>query len=349
MLAKLKEYLYNNIYINIVQSSKNTKIYVEEINHKGHVENIEEVFKSSEKTEIYEFISLYMRKSPINYISILDPSLSQGAAPTCSSHDIGIYCDIDDIESVCIDQTWSYYTSKLDLLEIKGRYKKTGLDFVFSPFYMLKDFFADKVKGEISLYILVNEDYMALSVFEHSKLKFASLLDMQQEDDSDDELVMDVDDEEELILEEIENNSVDLDGIDVDDDIDALDDFDDLDDLDSFDDIDDFDEEDEKEELFSSTEKPVEDVVEQDSFGEDYHRFSLIQSAINTFYKDPKFEGEFIQNAYIADGVSMSPEFKKFLEEEMFFNVVIRKIDIAQELCDLAKAEKNEIQLYKAS
>ncbi|WP_373069754.1 hypothetical protein [Sulfurimonas sp.] len=340
MLDKLKKYLYNNIYINIVQSSKNTKIYVEEVSHDGSSENYEEVIKSSEKSDIYEFINFCMRKSPISYISLLDPSLSQGAAPTCSLDDIKKYCELDDHEYVCVDSNWTYYTPKLDLLEIKGRYKKTGLDFIFSPFYMLKNFFADKVKGEISLYILVNEDYMALSIFDSSKLKFASLLDMQQDDEGDDELVMDVDDEEELILEELENNSVDLEGIDVDDDIDALDDFDDLDDLDSFDDIDDFDEEDEKDDVFASTEKPLEDIVEQNTFGEDYHRFSLIQSAVNTFYKDPKFDGDFIQNAFIADGIALSPEFKRFLEEEMFLNVVVRKIDIAQELCELAKAEK---------
>ena len=180
---------------------------------------------------------------------------------------------------------------------------------------------------------------MALSVFESSKLLFASLLDMQKDDDSNDELIMDVDDDEELILDDIKNNSVDLEDIDVDD-IEGLDEIDELDDLDTFDDMDDFDASDEHEEHLSMSDKQMEDSVEQNSFGEDYHRFSLIQSAVNTFYKDSKFESKFIQSVYVADGIGLSNEFKKFLEEEMFLSVFIRKMDIAQELSELAKAEK---------
>lgn len=339
MLSKFKTYLYNNIYINIVQSSKDTCIYVEEIDYKGLSNNYEEIFNTSNKSEIYEYIKTFINRSPINYVSILDPSLTQGAAPTCSHHEIKKYCTLEEFEQICVDDKWSYYTSKLDLLDIQGRYKKTGLDFIFSPFHMLHKFFADKTKGEISLFILVNEDYMALSVFESSKLLFASLLDMQKDDDSNDELIMDVDDDEELILDDIKNNSVDLEDIDVDD-IEGLDEIDELDDLETFDDMDDFDASDEHEEHLSMSDKQMEDSVEQNSFGEDYHRFSLIQSAVNTFYKDSKFESKFIQSVYVADGIGLSNEFKKFLEEEMFLSVFIRKMDIAQELSELAKAEK---------
>jgi len=175
VLSKLKNYLYNKVYINIVQSSKDTQIYVEEIHHNGSSDNYEEVFNSSDKSDIYDYIKTFMNRSPINYISLLDPSLSQGAAPTCSSSEMKKYCDIGGLEHVCVDETWVYYTSKLDLLQIQGRYKKTGIDFIFSPFYMLHKFFADKIKEEIALFILVHEDYIALSVFENSKLLFASL------------------------------------------------------------------------------------------------------------------------------------------------------------------------------
>lgn len=339
MLSKLKKYLYNEVYINIVQSSKNTNIFVEELNINGPIHHYEESFSSSQKAEIYEYLKSFINRSPINYISILDPSLSQGAAPTCSSEEMKKFCELGEFEHVCVDDKWAYYTSKLDLLEIQGRYKKTGIDFIFSPFHMLQKFFKDKIKGEIALYILVNEDYMALSVFEDSNLLFASLLDMQTDDDSNDELLMDVDDNEELILDEIENNSVDLEDIDVDDDIEGLDELDDIDDLDTFDDIDDFDME-EPEDESSNEEKPLDDIIEQSSFGEDYQRFSLIQSAVNTFYKDSKFDSQFIQNVYVADGIGLSSEFKRFLEEEMFLSVFIRRLDIPQELCELAKVEK---------
>ncbi len=340
MFSSLKKHLYNNIYINILQNSNTLKVYVEELSYNGTSEIFEKIFKSSERSKMFEFALENMKKSPISYVSILDPSLSQGAAPACLKKDIEKYCELDDFEYVCVDKSWAFYTSKFDLLELKGRYKKTGLDFIFSPFLLLRNFYKDKIKNELSLFILVNEDYMSVCIFDRSQLKYASLLDLQQESASDDELIMDEDDEEELILDEIKNNSVDLEGIDVDDDIEGLDDFDELDDLDGFDDMDDFEDNGDMQEAPKESQMSVEDMVEGDGFGEDYHRFSLIQSAVGMFYKDPKFDGDFIQNAYIADGVSLSPEFKKFLEEEMFLNVVIRKIDLAQEICDLAKAEK---------
>jgi hypothetical protein len=340
----LKKLLYNEIYINIVQGSEKTDIYVEELVSKGSVIAHEESFNSSEKVKIYEYIISFVNRSPINYITILDPSLSQGAFPTCSSADMAQFCDLGANEHICVGKNWGYYTSKLDLLQLQGRYKKIGLDFVFSPFYMLQNFFKDKIEGELALYILVTEDYMALCVFENSNLKFASLQDMQKETDENDDLIMDVGDDDELLLADLEDeSSVDLDDIDIeddDDDIDGLDDIDDLDDFDSFDDMDDFTMDGSDDDTFSSTEKPLDDVIGQSTFGEDYHRFSLIQSAVNTFYKDSKYDGQFIQSVFVADGIGLNNEFKRFLEEEMFLNVFIRRLDIGQELCELAKVEK---------
>lgn len=344
-MFSLKKMLYNEIYINIVQGIENTYIYVEELNSKGTVAGYEEKFKTSDKAKIYEFINSFTHRSPLHYISILNPSLTQGAFPTCSSANIKQYCDLGANEHICVGKEWGYYTSKLDLLQLQSRYKKIGLDFVFSPFFILHNFFKDKIKDDIALYILVSEDYMTLCVFEESRLKFACLQDMQKDSDSesDDDLLMEVGDDEDLSLDDLDDSSVDLDNINIDDEedeLDGLDDIDELDDFDGFDDMDDFESGSSEEDTPSSTEKPLDDVVQNNTFGEDYHRFSLIQSSISTFYKDSKYDAEFIQNTFVADGIGLNNEFKRFLEEEMFLNVVIRKLDINQELSELAKVEK---------
>ena len=80
-------------------------------------------------------------------------------------------------------------------------------------------------------------------------------------------------------------------------------------------------------------------IQDSDGMNEDFQRFSLIQSAVNTFYKDEKFESEFIENIYIGDGVGVSSDLKRYLEEEMFLNVYIRHLDLAGELCTIAKME----------
>ncbi len=324
-----KNFLYTQIYINIIANTQETVIYVEELHSNGSSDNYEEVFNSTKKAEIYEYIQLFANKSPIHYISILDNSPSYGAISTCDAKE-------DNFEYICTPEGWSYYTSKIDLLELQGRYHKVGLDFVFSSFIILSNFFKDKISNDMAMYILINEDNLTLSIFENSKLFFAANLDMENKDsDLNDELLMDIDDEE----LDLENSvSVDLESINVDDDIDSLDEFDDIEDLDTFDDMDEFSQDVQEEDLVA--EKPSEDLLEdQSGFGVDYHRFSLIQSAVKNFYQDNKFDSKFIETVYIADSVGISNELKKFLEEEMFLNVFVRKMDLGHELCELAKVE----------
>ncbi|MCF6330529.1 MAG: hypothetical protein L3I99_03150 [Sulfurimonas sp.] len=328
MFKFLKKILYTQIYINIISNAKETVVYTEELHHNGSSDNYEEVFNSTNKEDIYEYIQSIAKKSPVHYISILDNSPSYGAIPTCSQEDKKLHYNVSDFNNICTPNEWSYYTSKADLLELQGRYHKVGLDFVFSPFIILSNFFKDKIASDIAMYILINEDNLTLSIFENNKLLFALNLDMQNQDlDSSDELLMDIDDEE-LNLDDLA--SIDLENIDVDDDIESINEFDDIEDLDTFD---------EMEEFSQDMAEDENTLDEQSDFGVDYHRFSLIQSAVNNFYQDKQLESKFIEIVYIADSVGVNSELKKFLEEEMFLSVYIRKMDLTHELCELSKAE----------
>jgi len=42
---------------------------------------------------------------------------------------------------------------------------------------------------------------------------------------------------------------------------------------------------------------------------------------------------------YIADGVGVTNDLKKYLEEEMFLNVYVRRAEIDAEVCELTKKE----------
>jgi hypothetical protein len=150
-----------------------------------------------------------------------------------------------------------------------------------------------------------------------------------------DELLMEssLDDGDEEISLGIDG--IDLEEIDIDDDSVGFDDFTNIEDLDDTDSIDEFSEEQEIREISAKEEQHV----SSDGFNEDYQRFSLIQSALSAFYKDPKYNSQFIENIYIADGVGVSGDLKNYLEEEMFLSVFIRKIDLGAALCDMAKAE----------
>jgi len=140
-----------------------------------------------------------------------------------------------------------------------------------------------------------------------------------------------------LLTNEIEDEALDLEmesGIDLED----IDVEDEGSELDSIEEIDEFDDsKDVEEELLESD--TVLEESDEGSFNEDYQRFSLIQTSIAHFYKDERYESKFLENMYIADGVNVTNDLKKYLEEEMFLNVYIRHTEIDAEVCELAKEE----------
>jgi len=227
---------------------------------------------------------------------------------------------------------------------IEKVYEKIGVDFIFSPFVVLANFFKDKINSHLAMFILIEEGAISLSIFNNSELLYGDYLDIEVEIGSDDLIMEDIlDDEDEDMDLGLDDESINLDDIDSIDDIDELDDFGDIADLDAIDDIDEFSEtKDVQAELEEREDiEEQEELSEDESVGlnEDYKRFILIQSSVNNFYKDEKYSSEFIENVYIADSIGLSSELKKFLEEEMFLNVYVRRIDLMHEVCEVAKME----------
>ncbi len=337
MLAKIFEALYLKVFVNIIVKRASTVVYIELYSKKGSVDNINAEFETIEVNEkLLEFITSYTRESPYYYIAVLDYSSLQGALPTCSKNKLPYYYDLSDCEYKCYDDKWAYYTSKSELYEIEKTYKAVGVDFIFSPFVVLAKFFKDKIGGHLALYALVQDSFVSIAVFENSKLLYAEHLDMNTSNEVDDILLTHDMEEEALDLEM--DDGIDLENIDVEDSGDAIEDLSDIEDLDAIEEIEDFDDaKDVEEELLESDD--VLDEADEGSFNEDYQRFSLIQTSIAHFYKDEKYESAFLENMYIADAVGVSSDLKKYLEEEMFFNVYIRHIEIDAEVCELTKEE----------
>ncbi len=333
--------LYLKVLVNIVLGHSKTIVYIEMLNKKDVVSFTEETFNETYfSIEMYEYIISYTKESPFFYISILDNSISQGAVPACSTKNILYYKDVSSCEYKCYKDKWTYYTEKSDIYDIEKAYEKIGVDFIFSPFIVLNNFFKDKVDSHFAMFILVEEDTLCLSVFDTSELLYAQYLNMDRE--VDDELIMEYSSLDLEAEEEAEEESIDLDDIDAIDDIDELDDFGDIADLDSIEDIDEFSEsKDIEEEEFSESKDDSEDASADGvaGFNEDYQRFLLIQSSINSFYKNEKYKSEFIENVYIADSIGVSGDLKKYLEEEMFLNVYVRQMHLPAEVCEIAKME----------
>ena len=333
MLGKLLESLYNKVFVNIVVNGSTTDVYIAIHAKRGVVDNIEDSFNTTKMSkEMLEFITSYTGESPFFYISILDISPSQGAIPTCSKNRLSYYYDISASEHKCHNENWTYYTSKSDLYDLERKYKDIGVDFVFSPFSVLANFFKDKIDSNLAMYILVQEEFISLSVFDNNELLFAQHLNMEHTHEGEDLLMYENDEELDL------DDGIDLEDIDVDDD-NPFDDFGDIQDLDSLEEIEEFsDNKDVEEEFYHEEEEKLADSS-VDGFNDDYQRFTLIQSSINHFYKDEKYESKFIESVYVADCVGISSDLKRYLEEEMFLNVYVRHVELAAEVSELATSE----------
>ncbi|SFV75584.1 hypothetical protein MNB_SM-3-999 [hydrothermal vent metagenome] len=344
MINRLFRLLYSTVFVNIVVQKATTLVYVEESFRKKVLRSEQKEFDTIVLSEDMKlFIEDAIKESPYYYISFLDNSKGQGALPVCSKKDAIFYKNIEADELLCVDNTFATYSLRDDLYDIEKIYQEVGIDFIFSPFVILYNIFKDKINGDIALFILLEEKELSLSIFQNSKLLYAKYItiDMEEENllleeemESLDEL--DEDFGEGDTLEELDN----LDDLDSLDEIGEVEDLDSLDDLDSFDTSEDLEEElnslETEEELASSetnTEKSI------DSFKEDYQRYIEIESAINQFYADEKYESDFVEKVYIADSLGVSRDLKRYLEEELFLSVYIRTINITLEVCKIAKME----------
>lgn len=336
MFNKLFASLYNKVFVNVVVSTTKSTVYVEVCTKDNVIESVEEVFDTNSlNSEMLEYISIYTAESPFFYVSFLDTAIDQGAIPTCVKNKIPYYADTTASISKCYDEKWTYHSSQEEIYSLERRYEKIGIDFIFSPFVVLANFFKDKTANSMAMFILVQDGHISLSIFNESELLYAQHLDLENSYKEDEILIYD-DTEDIDLLDE----GIDLDEVDAIEEIDSFEDFGDIEDLDGIEETEDFlESSDVEEEFHQENEEEELPIHEADGLNEDYQRFLLIQSSLSEYYKDTKYESEFVQNVYVADGVGISQDLKRYLEEEMFLDVYVRHIDLASSVCDLAKVE----------
>ena len=349
-LSGLIKKLYQQIFIGIVVQHTKMKVCVQLRKGKKLEKEISREFNISHATptaEANEFIKSYMDESPFTYVAVLNDTLTQGAIPTCSMHQAENFNDLASCVTVCNENKWMVYAEKSELNALQKRFLVNGLDFIFSPFFILSNFFSDKTESKTSLLVLIQDDYLSLCIFAEGELLFANHYATKEAID-DESMSADLEESagESLGFDlEDEDMSINLDEIDALDELDALDDLDnlqDLDDLDDLDEIEDFEES--LNEAVEESEVALEEAKTKydskiDNFSDDYKRFQLIQASLQQFYNDDKYDNQFVEETYIADACESGPDLIKFLEEELFVSAYKRSIDIDKELAKMAIQE----------
>jgi len=308
--------------------------------------------------EIEEFIKSMEDESVFCYTSVLNSAAAQGALPVATLHDAAEFEDISSTNLIKREsENWLVYTSNLELSSLQKHLAGIGLDLIISPYFVLTDFFSDKVNGKCSVYILNQNESLTMAVFDNGRLLYGNHFTfrekeeeeevtlgdddaMLQEDVDELDLSMDIDlesldDEEDEEDEEIEEDE--LDEIDDLDDLGELDDLQELDDLEEMEDMEDFTEETVSKPTASDSPEDVEAAMEGVDI--DFKRFESVNKALNIFYHDSRYKSDFVEDIYIADATDGCDDLIHFLEEELFLSVSRRSIDIAEVLTLLSKKE----------
>lgn len=289
--------------------------------------------------EMARYARKYSEETPYFYVSTLNPDPNQGALEGCSIHDIDDGEEMKGIRTLCRKQKWMLYTSEKELDALQKRFVKTGLDFVFSPFSVLERFFADKIAGKVAVYVLAQKDALSVAFFEEGRIEYANHYTMHRA-----ETEMTVGEAVgigfSVGVEEERGRGIHLDEIESLEDLEIIEDLDDLgniEDLDTLEEIVEFSEDEpvleEKRPQISFTKE------ENEGFNDDFYRFELIEKTLARFYNGEHCRNRFVETVYIADAYGSSSELKRYLEEELFVSVVVRKIDLGEEIIGLSLLE----------
>lgn len=340
------ERFYRKIFVAVISEENGHDVTVVGMKNKKVLYKEHKYFEDAEPSKaLFSYIQKFTDQSPLHYIALLNPDSHQGAIEGCSLHDINEEGEDGGAKTLCRNQKWMLYASLRELDNLKARYSRVGLDFIFSPFSIIEHFFADKINGNFALYVLAQKDSFSLAFFENGKLEYAhhylmNPTQMMVEETPAVGFSLDImhEDEEEkgIRLDDIES----LDDLDI---IDELDDLSDIEDLDGLEDIAEFSEDTmtfEEQRINDSRGRELKEQMGR--FNDDYRRFELIQKTLVRFYAGEHCRGRFVETVYIADGYGSGSELKHYLEEELFLNVMIRRIDLGDEVIALSRIEGGE-------
>lgn len=344
------ERLFQKIFVAIVANKSGYDIQSLVVKNKKILRKESRHFEGDSPSDVMlRYINEVIDPSPFFYISTLNLHANQGAYEGCSKPSEHLQNkDVVGIQTLCRDQKWTQYTSQDALYQLRTHYSAVGIDFIFSPFSMIEYYFADKIKNSFALYAFGVPEFFSVAIFDEGKLEYAHhYATAASKDATIDDEVLGIGFGSPSLGDESSEGSILLDNIEDLEDLDLLDDFDTLGDIADLDDLEEVSEFSEDaptpEEKRSERERNSSNIKsELDASSEDYQRFEFIQKTLERFYLSEYCQNRFIETVCIADSSGSGSELKRYLEEELFLNVLIRKVDVCEGINALAQAEVEE-------
>jgi hypothetical protein len=337
-MTKVFQKYLSNIFISIVQEGSQWVICSRVVRNGSLKDKFSKNFDLNEDDTIplkmQEYLEALQEEHNFAYLALFLDSMGQGAISGTLLADFKKNSvDKDSVVHLNIDKKWSVYASFIDINWAKKLFSKTGLDFIYSPFMVLYSLIKkQKLKTEPTLFMFNHQDSVTIAVFENGNLLFGAYFKTAIDDNlsSLEEEDWESVEEEEGVEEESEFHNI---GEDMAEEIGDLDDFSKTESLDF---------EDTKSNRYPLESFEGEDVIEDsclELFGRDILIYKYLLSFLREFYKNPLYEGSFIDTVVIYDGFEVSSELISMIEDELFMNIEMSKVDIDEIIYNMARHE----------
>lgn len=297
---------------------------------------------------LLRYLEEMVNESPYHYISTLAIGRTQGAYRGCEKpSEYLLSQQVAGLQTLCRNKEWTEYIAADELYTLRSHYDEVGLDFIFSPFSLIEYYFSDKIKNSLTLYAFGTAEFFSVAIFDAGVLEYAHHYPLIKAQD-------------ETLNPAMEFSSGNLDKVSETDSLIRLDDIEDLEDLELLDDLDvlsdiaDLDDLDEVDEFSDDVFTPEEMKLQNDqrmssikgqidASNDEYQRFGFIQKTLNRFYLSDQCRGRFVETVCIAESEQKGEELKRYLEEELFLNVLVRKINLCEGINALARLEEEAL------
>jgi hypothetical protein len=335
---------FTNLFISIVAEDNSYKVFCKAIKNSKQKDKFEKIFPVKPNAEFLDkelenYLISLQDKYNFVYIAFLLDSMGQGAIKGVQAEDFSKFSvDFKNIKIVKFG-TWSTYASFIDINWMHKIYANVGLDFIYSPFALLHYLLLEhKLKIKSTLYMLNQKDSVTLAVFKEDTLSFGVFYKINIEEGLDDaENVENWEEEDEA--EDVENLASLDDETQIDDE--EMMDLSELDTLDGDYESDSFINTDGAQGSVDYDDDEDENINMEDIalYGRDLHIYKFLNRALKEYYHNPDYESDFVEKMVIFDGYDMSKEIIQSLEEDLFLDLEMHKVDVNEMVCDMSIKE----------
>ena len=307
--------LFSNVFIAINIDNGNCHIHILRVKKDRVIEEIEREFKIIDGALPINAIRLIetYKKYPFSYVGIIAKTYNQNIFHTSkidSLNEIGI--DITEYKMLKFQGGWGVYIKRNEINEIQKIFSKIyGVDYIFSPFFIIYQVIQETLDDTLRLYILQEKSNIAILIADKLKVYFGGYFLIESE-------VRDEKNETPPLDSMIEKHE------------DPLDEFEDLS-------LDFIQEADKTDEDFSQDTQEASQAV--DELTKASTIVSIIQNSLNEFYSNDFYDEGFVQEVVFLDNTAMIPETLSYIEQATLLDVKRQQINLMDELLEAIQME----------